>query len=83
MFNILGVLGIAAIIKPDNFEATILQQDIPIMFLFTILLFFMAYGIRGPGRISRRSGGLLLILYIVYQITVWNTATPVFYGANL
>jgi len=83
MFNILGVLGIAAVIKPDTFEASILQQDIPIMFLFTILLFFMAYGIRGPGRISRRSGGLLLILYIVYQITVWNTAIPVVYGANM
>jgi cation:H+ antiporter len=76
MFNILGVLGIAAIIKPDEFEESILMQDMPIMFLFTIMLFFMAYGIRGPGRISRWSGGLLLIMYIIYQVTVWKTATP-------
>jgi cation:H+ antiporter len=77
MFNILGVLGIAAVIEPVSFEPTILYQDIPIMFLFTVLLFFMAYGLRGPGRISRRSGGLLLSLFISYQIVVWVTATPV------
>lgn len=77
MFNILGVLGIAATVKPVSFEPTILYQDIPIMFLFTVLLFFMAYGLRGPGRISRRSGGLLLTLFIMYQVVVWTTATPV------
>lgn len=74
MFNILAVLGIAAVIKPVAFDATILYQDIPVMFLFTILLFFMAYGIRGPGRISRRSGALLLSLFFIYQVIVWFTA---------
>ena len=54
-----------------------LKQDFPVMFLFTILLFFMAYGISGPGRISRRSGVLLLALYLAYQALVWVTATPV------
>jgi len=37
----------------------------------------MAYGISGPGRISRRSGLLLLVLYVAYQVLVWITATPV------
>jgi cation:H+ antiporter len=83
MFNILGVLGIAAVIKPDSFEASILLQDIPVMFLFTIMLFFMAYGIRGPGRISRWSGGLLLLLYIIYQFTVWETAAPIVNAAGM
>lgn len=77
MFNILAVLGIAAVIKPVAFDATILYQDIPVMFLFTILLFFMAYGIRGPGRISRRSGALLLSLFLIYQVIVWVTAPSV------
>ncbi len=77
MFNILAVLGIAAVIKPASFDANILHQDIPIMFLFTAMLFFMAYGIRGPGRISRLSGGLLVVLYLIYQVTVWYTAIPV------
>ncbi|MEE8339009.1 MAG: calcium/sodium antiporter [Xanthomonadales bacterium] len=77
MFNILGVLGIAAVIKPVHIEQLMLKQDFPVMFLLTVLLFFMAYGIRGPGRISRKSGGLLLAIYGSYQVLVWITATRI------
>jgi len=77
MFNILGVLGLASVIEPIEIEMLMLKQDFPVMFLFTVLLFFMAYGITGPGRISRRSGLLLLMLYLAYQVLVWVTATPV------
>ena len=77
MFNILGVLGIAAVIKPIEVEFLMLKQDFPVMFLFTVLLFFMAYGIQGPGRISRRSGLLLLSLFLIYQVLVWLTASHV------
>jgi CheY-like chemotaxis protein len=44
---------------------------------FTVLLFFMAYGIHGPGRISRRSGALLIALYVAYQAMIWVTAAKV------
>jgi len=77
MFNILGVLGIAAITKPVDVDFLMLKQDFPVMFVFTVLLFFMAYGIQGPGRISRRSGFLLLSMFFAYQILVWVTATRV------
>ena len=77
MFNILGVLGIAAIINPVEIELLMLKQDFPVMFLFTVLLFFMAYGINGPGRISRNSGFLLLLMFTTYQILIWLTATEV------
>ena len=77
MFNILGVLGIAAIISPAKVEELMLKQDFPVMFALTVLLFFMAYGIKGPGRISRKSGGLLLAIYGCYQVLVWITATRV------
>ena len=77
MFNILGVLGIAAVIKPIEVEFLMLKQDFPVMFLFTVWLFFMAYGIQGPGRISRRSGLLLLSLFLIYQVLVWVTASHV------
>lgn len=77
MFNILGVLGVAATIAPVSVEPIMLKQDFPVMFIFTVLLFFMAYGFRGPGRIRRRSGALLLAMYLVYQVMVWVTATPV------
>ena len=77
MFNILGVLGVAAVIQPTSVELLMLKQDFPVMFLFTVLLFFMAWGINGPGRISRRSGILLLTLFVSYQVLIWFTATPV------
>ena len=77
MFNILGVLGIAAVVNPVEIEGLMLKQDFPVMFLFTVLLFFMAYGINGPGKISRRSGTLLVSLFVAYQALVWFTASPV------
>ena len=77
MFNILGVLGLAAVIEPVEVELLMLKQDFPVMFLFTVLLFFMAYGIHGPGRISRKSAVLLLVLFVAYQVLVWTTATKV------
>ena len=77
MFNILGVLGVAATITPVAVEPIMLRQDFPVMFIFTVLLFFMAYGFRGPGRIRRRSGALLLTIYLFYQVLVWVTASPV------
>jgi len=80
MFNILGVLGIAATIQPVAVDALMLRQDFPVMFLLTVLLFFMAYGIHGPGRISRKSGLLLLTIYFTYQAMIWVTATPVVPG---
>ncbi len=77
MFNILGVLGVAATISPVQIEEIMLKQDFPVMFLLTVLLFFKAYGISGPGRIGRKSGGLLLAIYGCYQVLVWITATRV------
>jgi len=77
MFNILGVLGIAAVINPVDVDLLILKQDFPVMFLFTMLLFFMAYGIQGPGRISRKSGILLLSMFVAYQVLIWVTASRV------
>jgi cation:H+ antiporter len=83
MFNVLGVLGVAAAIEPVGVDPLILKQDFPVMFLFTVLLFFMAYGIHGPGRISRRSGLLLLGLYVAYQALVWSTAGKVVEQASV
>jgi cation:H+ antiporter len=77
MFNILGVLGIASVINPVGVDILMLKQDFPVMFLFTMLLFFMAYGIHGPGRISRKSGILLLSMFITYQVLIWVTAAKV------
>jgi cation:H+ antiporter len=77
MFNILGVLGIAAVVNPVDVDPLILKQDFPVMFLFTVLLFFMALRVRGPGRINRRSGMLLVFMFVAYQVLVWTTAARV------
>jgi cation:H+ antiporter len=77
MFNILGVLGIASTINPITIDQIRLKLDFPVMFVFTVFLFFMAYGFRGPGRISRRSGVFLLSMYLIYQVTIWVSAVPV------
>ncbi len=71
MFNMLGVLGIAAVIRPVQAPPLLIARDFPVMFLMTGLLFLMATNFRGPGRISRRSGLLFLTLFFSYQATVW------------
>ncbi len=71
MFNMLGVLGIAAVIRPVQAPPILLARDFPVMFLMTGLLFLMATDFRGPGRIGRRSGLLLLSLFVGYQTMVW------------
>lgn len=74
MFNLLGVLGIAAVIRPVEATPMLLVRDFPVMFLMTGLLILMASDFKGPGRIGRRSGLLLLSIFIGYQVMVWAQA---------
>ena len=71
IFNLLGVLGIAAVIKPVEIFPIVLARDFPAMFLITGALFLMASDFRGPGRIGRRSGAVLLTMFVSYIILVW------------
>jgi len=71
MFNMLGVLGIAAAIRPVEAQAMVVQRDFPVMFIMTGVLFVLASDLGGPGRISRRSGLLLLSMFLGYQAMVW------------
>lgn len=67
MFNLLAVLGIAAAIQPGAFAADVLTRDYPVMIGLAIILFAMAYGFRGPGRINRVEGAVLLAVFAGYQ----------------
>ncbi len=71
IFNMLGVLGIAAVLGPVDIYPIILARDFPAMFLITGALYLLASDFRGPGRIGRRSGCVLLTMYIGYIIMVW------------
>ena len=77
IFNLLGVLGIAAAINPIDLLPIILARDFPAMFLMTGALYLMASDFRGPGRIGRRSGSVLLMMFIGYIVLVWMSSTRI------
>jgi cation:H+ antiporter len=74
MFNMLGVIGIAAVIKPIAVPPMVLARDFPIMFLLTGLLYLIASDFRGPGRMGRPAGLAFLAIFAGYQFMVWFSA---------
>ena len=71
LFNTLGVLAIPGLIHPATLAEGVLERDLPVVLMLTILLFVMAYGFRGEGRINRIEGGLLLSAFITYQMLLF------------
>lgn len=67
MFNLLAVLALPGLIAPSVLEPAVLQRDFPVVAGLTLVLFLMAYGFRGPGRINRLEGGLLLACFVGYM----------------
>jgi len=68
LFNLLGVLGIAALIHPMAIESVLIQRDLSVVAVTFLMLAGMAVF---AGRISRTSAGVLLATYIVYQFVVF------------
>lgn len=66
LFNTLAVVGIAGAIAPMTFGQEVFYRDVMVMSALTVLLFVFSYGFRGPGRINRIEGGLLLAAYVGY-----------------
>ena len=75
IFNLLAVLGLPGVIHPGAIDAHAIYRDFPVMLLMTLALFAMAYGFRGPGRITRFEGAMLLTAYIGYQTLLYFSAT--------
>jgi len=67
MFNLLAVLALPGLLHPDMLAPEVIQRDFPLMVGFTVALFLMAYGFRGPGRINRIEGGLLVAAFAGYM----------------
>jgi cation:H+ antiporter len=67
IYNILGILGVTAIIEPIPVPREILQTDIWIMLAATVMLLFFAIS---GWRISRIEGGFFLATYGAYLIFV-------------
>lgn len=75
LFNTLAVVGIAGVISPLRIPPDVLTRDYPVMAGVTLLLFVFVYGFRGPGRINRVEGGVLLGIFVLYSVYLVFTAT--------
>ena len=64
MFNLLGVLGIAALVEPLYLAPVLLSRDTVVMFIVTAMLLFMALRNNGAGRLG---GFILLGSFVAYQ----------------
>lgn len=67
MFNLLGVLGIPAVIHPADFSSDVMLRDVPVMIFLTVALYLMAKSWKGrKGQITRVEGIGLLLAYFAY-----------------
>lgn len=66
LFNTLAVVGIAGMINPMSVGPEVFSRDIMVMSALTVSLFIFGYGFRGPARINRFDGSLLLAAYVGY-----------------
>jgi cation:H+ antiporter len=67
LFNTLAVVGIAGVIDPLAVGPEVFNRDMLVMAALTLSLFVIGYGFRGPGRINRIEGAVLLACYLVYS----------------
>lgn len=74
LFNTLAVVGIAGLITPIAVGPEVFSRDILVMAALTVSLFVFGYGFRGPGRINRIEGAVLLACYIAYIAYLASTA---------
>jgi cation:H+ antiporter len=71
IFNLLGVLGIAAVITPFAVEGVSLARDYGIMSIFMLAIVLMGFAIGRNAQVGRLEGGILLSVFIAYQILLF------------
>ncbi len=67
VFNMLAVIGIAALIRPATMDHVVLTFHVPVMLAFTVVFFFIAYNYSGTIRVSRWVGATLLAGFVAYH----------------
>ncbi len=76
IFNLLGVIGVAATIAPIGVEQSVLSLHIFVMVAFTLVLFAMTHDYDGKSELSRIEGIALLLAFIAYDsYVVWETVS--------
>ncbi len=74
IYNLLAVYSLPGLLSPGSVGEIVLSRDFPVMLVFTIGLFVLGYGIPKSESINRLEGGVLLLGYLAYQWTVFQTA---------
>lgn len=73
MFNVLGVLGIAASITTERFSKWVMFRDFPAMIGVTVLLLILARGFRPKSIVTRPQGALLVVSFLAYvSVLYWH-----------
>ena len=70
IFNLLGVIGVAATIAPVGVVQSVLSLHIFVMVAFTLVLFAMTHDYDGKSELSRIEGIALLLAFIAYDTYV-------------
>jgi cation:H+ antiporter len=70
IFNLLAVIGVAAVIAPAAVAPSVLSLHVFVMVAFTLVLFAMTYDYDGKSELSRIEGIALLIAFIAYDTYV-------------
>ncbi|MCA1907290.1 MAG: calcium/sodium antiporter [Magnetospirillum sp.] len=73
LFNTLAVVGIAGMISPMEVGPEVFYRDIMVMAALTLSLFVLGYGFRGPARVNRIEGAVLLACYGGYTAYLIST----------
>lgn len=72
MFNMWAVLGIPALIRPGGFGADLVVRDFPVMLTLTTVMGLLLFT-RQHGHIGRPGAALLLLCFIGYQYSLFNS----------
>ncbi|PKF61408.1 calcium/sodium antiporter [Psychromonas sp. psych-6C06] len=70
IFNILGVMALPGLIRPDTFDIEVLTRDYPVMIGLTValMIFSIAWRKGKTGILGRFEGALLLTAYLGYMV---------------
>ena len=70
IFNLLAVVGVAAVIAPNALPPSVLSLHIFVMVAFTLVLYAMTYDYDGKAELSRIEGIALFAAFIAYDTYV-------------
>ena len=70
IFNLLAVVGVAAVIQPAALPPSVLSLHLFVMIAFTLVLFAMTYEYDGRGMITRYEGFAPLATFLAYDTYV-------------